>query len=160
VVPLLRADGFLKVAGQDFVGDLQVAQFGPHDLDAGQLDWALTDQAGQVHRHGSIRFAPMATDKLHDLGMIIIDTGHYRLSAKIGTDADNDWSLWVFARAEAVPLLIETLLTPAMLDEIEAGATIVLSPDPAPIVKTSDLGQTTIFWARFGRKDRHRKRST
>jgi hypothetical protein len=83
----------------------------------------------------------------------VIETGalaqnRYELLLELaGTGYRNRWGYWVFEKpGETAPLEIVPDLDEAILGRIEAGETIVWSPDPKAIRQDSILGFTTVFW--------------
>jgi len=49
LVPLIRADGFVLAEGTPFKATMQLAQFGPADLDDVRMRYTLRDEIGRAH---------------------------------------------------------------------------------------------------------------
>lgn len=154
VVPLLRADGFVVTEGQPITADVQLSVFTAEDLTGAQLGWELIDAEGQVQRQGVLPAVDLATGDLHDIGAISIDTtglpsaARYELVVSlVGSDYRNRWHYWIMPAHEAphdLPIVHD--LDASILDRIEAGETVILSPDPARIRENAALGHTAAFW--------------
>lgn len=153
VVPLVRSERFVVTRGEPILATVEMAQFGPADIEGGVLRWSLDDEHGKAAAQGEIRAPSLATGDLHRLGDLRIETdalaqGRYELLLELaGTGYRNRWSYWVFAAVgNAAPLDIVPDLDEAILRRIETGETIVWSPDPKAIRQDSILGFTTVFW--------------
>ncbi|MBZ9936913.1 hypothetical protein LB518_11445 [Mesorhizobium sp. BR1-1-16] len=154
LVPLLRADGFVLAAGTPFTATMQLAQFGPADLDDVRMRYTLRDSAGRIVREGEVGTGRLATGALHDVGTLAIDIdglaapARYEIELAVeGTEARNRWSIWLMPAMGSTPALplIETL-DAATLDRIEAGETLVLAPSPNALKPNAVLGHTAAFW--------------
>lgn len=153
IVPLVRTKGFVLEAGQVFAADIQLAQFGPTDLDSPRLTWSLMD-GDAVVRTGTHDPGPLATGHLHDAGSIEIPTQalaaprRYELVVALdGTDYRNRWGLWVMpAERSVAPLAIVDRLDADTLARLAAGETIVFVPSPDTIKPNAELGHTAAFW--------------
>ena len=154
IVPLVRAGRFSLSAGEPFRALVQLAHYGPRDLDGATLNWRLNDGAGTAIAQGTLTPAPLATGHLHDIGHIEMATdgltcpAEYELVVELaGTDYRNRWSLWVFEPdLAATPLPAIASLDAATLERIAAGETMVLIPEPDQVKPNAVLGHTTIFW--------------
>ena len=154
IVPLLRTDRFVLTRGEPFTALVQLAQFGPGDLDAATLTWQVLDDEGTEQARGSLSATNLATGHLHDIGEIRIETDALAGSAAYtvlvsldGTEYRNRWSIWVFEPATAPrPLAVVTTLDDDTLALLAAGNTIVLAPEPANLKPNAELGHTPIFW--------------
>lgn len=148
-VPLLLAPGFVLKKGTVFKARAAVSLFTPHDLAAGEAQWALLDGDGTRQTGGSLSHALLQTGNLHGLGTITVSTetlvqGHYTLTLSVA-GAENSWDIWVFADEKA-DLPIVTRLTDVELDRLTAGESLVFAPPPEAIVPNAELGFTTVFW--------------
>ncbi|WP_343712067.1 sugar-binding domain-containing protein [Inquilinus sp.] len=153
VVPLVRSERFVATRGEPIRAAVEVAQFGPADIEDAVLRWSLADDSGTVIDQGEIRARRLTTGDLHRIADLAIETsalaqGRYELLLELaGTGYRNRWGYWIFEKASgAVPLEIVADLNEAVLSRIEAGETIVWSPDPKAIRQDSILGFTTVFW--------------
>jgi hypothetical protein len=153
IVPLLRADRFVLTRDEAFTAQVQLAQFGPRDLDAVTLTWQVLDKNGAEQARGSLAASGLATGHLHDIGEIRIETGALDGSAYTvlvtvdGTEYRNRWSIWVFEPAgNLAPLQIVTALDDDAVARLAAGETVVLAPEPSTLRPNAELGHTPIFW--------------
>ena len=153
VVPLVRAERFVREAGETFTADVQVAQFGPADLDAPRIAWSLQD-GGNAVASGVLAPGKLATGHLHDVGSIEIATDglapsrRYELVVAVeGTDYRNRWGVWVMPADKAsAPVPIVNALDESVLARVAAGETIVFSPAPEAMQPNAALGHTCAFW--------------
>lgn len=153
IVPLVRAQGFVLEASDVFAADIQLAQFGPADLEAPSLTWSLLDGVDVV-RSGTLTPGPLATGHLHDVGDIEIATAgiaaprRYDLVVALdGTEYRNRWGVWVMPAEHSVaPLTIVDKLDAEVLGRVAAGEAIVFAPEPEAMKPNAALGHTAAFW--------------
>jgi hypothetical protein len=154
VVPLIRSESFALDAGKPFRALVQLAQYGPSDLEDATIGWSLNDLHGTSVAAGSLTAAQLPTGHLHDIGQIEIATeglpspSEYELVVELtGTEYRNRWPLWIFETeiAETALPVINSLDSTA-LERIAAGETLVLMPEPGQLEPNAALGFTTVFW--------------
>ena len=152
IVPLIRAKSFVLSPGDSFAAEVQLAHYGPLDLDGARLTWSLLAD-GQTMRTGNLTSGPLATGTLHDVGTIEFAAAGLPTPARFelvvsldGTDYRNRWSLWTMAAEAPAPLPIVTTLDQATLDRIANGETIVFAPPPDAMQPNSVIGHTAAFW--------------
>jgi len=153
IVPLLRADTFVLSEGEDFIADLQLAQFGPSPLASAVLRWSLRESDGGEVRAGSLSASALATGHLHDIGPIRFSTSglgmaRYELVVALeGTPYRNRWGVWVFSASHDVaPLELAATFDHSVMTRLTEGATVVLAPEPERLKPNAVLGHTTAFW--------------
>jgi hypothetical protein len=153
VVPLVRSGSFVCEAGEAFTAAVQIAQFGPRDLEQPRIVWALND-AGRAVATGTLEPGDLATGHLHDVGTIEIPTAdlaaprRYELVVSLeGTDYRNRWGIWVMPAGTAEkPLAIVDAIDDAVLDRVAGGETVIFSPRPEAMQPNAALGHTAAFW--------------
>ncbi|MFC3703716.1 sugar-binding domain-containing protein [Devosia honganensis] len=154
VVPLLRADRFVLVAGETFTAELQLAVFTAHNIENARLSWSLRDGGNTVLRSGDLVCDGLATGRLHEVGGIAIDTTgllpaarHELVVTVEGTDYRNRWGVWVMPElAQPIDLPMVSELDGAALDRLQAGETLILAPPPDRLAPNAVLGHTAAFW--------------
>lgn len=152
IVPLIRAKTFILSPDETFSAELQLAHYGPTDLDSADITWSLRADGATV-RTGTLTSGPLATGNLHDISTISFDIAglpapaRYELLVEIdGTDYRNRWSLWAMAGENPADLPIVTTLDQATLDRIANGETIIFAPSPGAMKPNSVIGHTAAFW--------------
>lgn len=153
VVPLVRAGKFVCETGETFSAEVQIAQFGPDDLDVPRIAWSLNDGERSV-ASGVLEPGRLATGHLHDAGRIEIATDglaasrRYELVVSLeGTDYRNRWGVWVMPADEATKsVAIVEALDEGVLARVAAGETVVFSPPPEAMKPNAALGHTCAFW--------------
>ncbi len=165
-VPLARLDGRVFTTDEHLVAELEIAHFGAAPLTRAVTRWKLVDDHGR--EFATAEFAPreivVGAGAKNALGRIdlaldkIPAPARYKLIVSIdGTDAANDWDVWVYPRAEtlnvAVPagVALAASLDAATIERLGAGATVLLAIPPAQIAADPKrgpvaLGFSSIFW--------------
>jgi hypothetical protein len=160
-VPLARLPKRYWTSGETLTARIDVAHFGPADLDAARVRWSLLDEDGEVAAHGE--FAPQRISIGNDttLGTVeqplsgLLPAQRYRLAVTIdgGEEAisfTNDWDLWLFAEQVDDPggaAIHETAeLDDAALAILADGGRVLLHLDPAQVDTDCQIGFSTVFW--------------
>src|SRR5690606_30569933 len=109
-VPLARLAKRTFTTGETLRADLEIAHFGPKDLDAVQVTWRLETEAGETVASGVFSPGTLATGKLSAVGTLTATLKGVKAPARLrlvaavaGTDAENDWNLWVYPDTVDVP---------------------------------------------------------
>jgi hypothetical protein len=135
----------------------EVAHFGPRPLRT-RLWWRLEDAAGMPLREGGGPDVEVAVGGPTPLGAMDLDAAglpapsRVRLVAGLeGTDAENDWDLWVFPPAEAVeaappPGVVCTDRWSEARAALAAGGRVVFLAPPEAVRSDVALGFTPVFW--------------
>lgn len=148
-VPLLRFDRYTWTQNQTFSADVQVAHYGPEDLRNTSLKWSLKTAKGKTLDSGTIPAGLIAQGTLADIGQIKIPLNKVSAPSKVylvisipGTPYANHYALWVYpntvktdladAKAKERNVVIAKAWTPALQQQLEAGATALLIPKDLP----------------------------
>jgi Glycosyl hydrolases family 2, sugar binding domain len=163
-VPLARLDRRVFTSEEKLTASVEVVHFGEKPLGNASVNWLLVSDNGTTCASG--RFAPCAIPigTGNTVGQIEVPLqslkapARYKLVVSIaGTPFQNDWDIWVYPRAEAVPteapagIAVVHALDDATLTRLEGGASVVLmlAPEavrPDAVKGKIALGFSSIFW--------------
>jgi len=103
MVPLARLKKMVFTTTESLEADLELAHFGPRDLENANPEWKLSDGAGAVIASGKFPSRGLSTGKVHPLGEISVPLTKVSAPAKliltvglIGTGIENSWDLFVY----------------------------------------------------------------
>ncbi|HEY5808577.1 MAG TPA: hypothetical protein VIT67_11445, partial [Povalibacter sp.] len=171
IVPLARLDKRVFVTKEQFVADIEVANFGAAPLRGTATSWRLVSAAGKRVAEGNFPARDIALGAAQALGTIDLSLAplpapaSYRLEVELlaakpagdGATLVNDWDIWVYPPSDGSPAhapanIIETKeLTSEIARKLEEGANVFLTLPPARIAPDPKrgpiaLGFSTIFW--------------
>ncbi|MCH7225425.1 sugar-binding domain-containing protein [Haloferula sp. A504] len=155
-VPLARFAKRAWTPGETFKARLDVAHFGAKDLDACHAEWTLATGDGRTVGKGRLPAADASTGRVSTLGEISAPLGELaaptalRLTVSIpGTEAVNDWNLWVYPEVPSDEpgdeVTVVKQLDEATMAKLEAGGRVVLLPDFGTLDGRKEDWQP-IFW--------------
>jgi len=138
-VPLLRISKFVWRSDETMRASVEVAHYGPNDLDAVKAVWRLTGQDGSIVAQGAFAPASIRTGGVTEIGRIEATLDSIQTAKRLNlevrlenTDFANDWTVTVFPSnipsASPADLLITRDL-PAALSVLERGGKVVLLAD-------------------------------
>jgi len=160
-VPLARLERRVFESGDVLKARIDLAHFGPADLENVEATWTLRDSSGEIIEDGRLTRRTIKTGALHTLGEVQLklyvarQAEEFNLEVAIpGTDAVNDWDLWVFPKDEpAAPasgILIARELNDDAVKHLGAGGKVLLLPPPNTIRNDEkhpiQMGFSSIFW--------------
>jgi len=156
-VPLLRLPKRTYTADERVTAEAEVAHFGPTDLAGAQPVWTVTDEAGRKVASGTLPRRDLPTGDLHRLGAVSFGlrktAAPCRLTVTLslaGTEARNDWHLWVYpAEVDTAPPddLLVTRSTAEALDGLKAGRKVLLLASVGSLVRSRAGSFTPVFWS-------------
>jgi hypothetical protein len=160
VVPLARLKKHIYTNGDILEVNLDMAQFGPQDLQDVQPTWTLRDTSGQTWQQGRLQRQSISRGKLSSVGLLRLPLEGFRRATKLtlelsipDTAIRNQWDLWVYPAAQPEPrtdILVTRTLDRAALRRLQHGGKVLLSP-PAQIIRNDEakpirMGFSSIFW--------------
>ncbi len=161
IVPLARLERRIFESGDVLNARIDIAHFGPADLENVEPAWTLRDSTGEIVEEGRIARQTIKSGELNTLGevqaklYVARQADQFNLEVAIpGTDAVNDWDIWVFpkeAPAEPAPgILIARDLSDETVKHLDAGGKVLLLP-PANTISNDEkhpiqMGFSSIFW--------------
>jgi hypothetical protein len=156
-VPLIRMKKFVWTAAETFTAQAEIAHYGRVVMPNAAATWSMTDDAGRVLHHGDFPRATLALGSVTPLGEIRLplaefkNATHLKLAvAVLGTEAANDWDVWVYpAAVDTQPppdLLVTTALDAAARARLAQGGRVLLhTPKSAGLLPMRFL---PIFWSK------------
>jgi hypothetical protein len=162
-VPLVRLKKRTWTTNETLEAPVEIAHYGPADIDNLQASWLLRDAAGRTVASGQLPPAKVSTGGLTALGVIRLELKSYpapaRYSIQVSAGAFvNDWDLWLYPQKLPSPpsnIVIATRWDDATRKQLAAGRTVVLLLDPQQTARTAPTTFTTSFWANSWFPDRH-----
>lgn len=157
-VPLAHLEKRYWRTGETLRTAIQVAHFGPAPLLDAVIDWKLM-AADDVLATGSLAVGTIPTSSQAIVGEITCALAGLPAPGKMtlvvgvaaadGRRYENDWDLWLFADALALPTPGDVTITSdvdAALAAAQAGGKALLLLDPAQVKTASTLGFSSVFW--------------
>jgi hypothetical protein len=160
IVPLARLARRIFESGDVLQAQIELAQFGPADLENALPTWTLRGSEGIVAR-GTLPPQTIKTGTLSTLGEIQAklpeDAKAQKLNLEVtirGTEAANDWDLWVFPRKvpsePAADILVTRELNEDAIEQLNRGGKVLLLPLPQTLRNDErhpiTMGFSSIFW--------------
>ncbi len=172
-VPLARLSKRVFTSDESLPAELEVAHFGPAPLTNVIVTWELRDAKGKALTNGGWLVKSLPLSNGTHLGDLKLDLrsvptpAAYKLVVGLGeaslattsrrgktTVFENDWDVWVYPPAAAIPAQADVLVTSRFDDEararLRAGGKVLLTIpggqvrnfESAPV----ELGFSSIFW--------------
>ena len=162
-VPLVRLKKRTWTTNETLEAAVEIAHYGPAEIDNLQASWLLRDAGGRTVASGQFPGAKVPTGGLTALGAIRLDLKNYpapaRYSIQVSAGAFvNDWDLWLYPEKLPSPrpkIVIATRWDDATRKQLAAGRTVVLLLDPQQKARTAPTVFTTAFWSNAWFPDRH-----
>ena len=156
IVPLLRMSKRAWTTDETFTAKVQVAHFGPKDINAVPV-WTITYTDGRKVASGTLPAKRLSTGDLHDLGDITASLATVAAPAKLtvtvslkGTGASNSWSIWVYSPREDIIQPADVTVTRSVdqaMSRLKEGEKVLLLPTK-PFLKNPGMGSfTPVFWS-------------
>lgn len=156
VVPLLRMRKRTYTREEEFTAEVDVAQFGPADMDISGTEWRIRGADGRVAAFGTLPAQHLATGSLTRIGEFTASLGRCPAPARMnvevalqGTEFANAWSIWIFPSGEARPPSGVTVIRDwsEAKSALAAGEKVILFPQ-AMNPSTSLAGSfLPVFWS-------------
>ena len=103
VVPLARMKKRIFTSDENFDAIIDVANYGPKNLDNANVEWFLNKDSGLSVSNGNIALVSIVTEGLTRAGEISVPLSNISEAKKLdlvvriqGTDYINDWEIWVY----------------------------------------------------------------
>ncbi|MEX2608069.1 MAG: sugar-binding domain-containing protein [Kiritimatiellia bacterium] len=157
VVPLARLSRRVFTPDEELAAEIEIAHYGPEDLEAARIQWDLVDEQGRL-MHPSLQGTVVCDLRCGDLNPVtelrvplreVPAPARMTLRVRIeDTPCENSWDLWLFPPDENPP---EDRRIIRRLDEeaghrLEQGETLWLQADPQSVATDAALGFSPIFW--------------
>lgn len=157
-VPLLRMKKRTFTTDDTFTATVDIAHFGPRDIENAQPHWSLRDEQGREVASGSLTTTTVPTGRLTPLGAIETPLGKVPAPAKLtvtvslaGTEFSNQWDLWVYpstARAAVPPDVVVAMdWDEAAKSALAEGRKVMLFPHLTKLAHALRGGFLPVFWS-------------
>ena len=157
-VPLLRMKKRTFTTDESFTATVDIAHFGPRDIENAQPHWSLRDEQGREVASGSLPSTTVPTGRLTPLGSIETALGKAPAPAKLtmtvslaGTEFANQWDIWVYPSATraAAPLdvVVATDWDDTAKSALAAGKKVVLFPHLRKLAHALPGQFLPVFWS-------------
>ena len=154
-VPLARFAKRTWLNNETFTADIELANYGPHDLSNKPVSWTLT-AADTVLAQGVFTSKSIPNTGLFQIGKVSCALNPLKKATKVvltvkvdGTSITNDWELWVYPAELEMPKADNVIVTNILTDEIKKklknGARVVLLP--SGYKSKYPTGMTPPFWS-------------
>ncbi len=154
ITPLVRLEKRVFFQDEELEARIEIAQFGAADLEDAVVRWRL-EQDGEILASRALPARSLAAGELHELGSIAVSLAKVRAPGAIrlvvgveGTEAENDWRLWVYPREVSTtggPRVTRTFDRDAVINLVMGGSVLLLVP-PTAVRTDVALGFSPIFW--------------
>lgn len=157
-VALARLEKFVWLDNETLKAGIDIAHYGPTDLENQIVEWQLAALGGEVYASGQLPATTLRTGQPNAVGQAVIDLSNVRTPSQaiftvsiVDSDIINEWPIWVYPRA-LEPASPDNVLFTTEPDEALAalarGERVLLSPN-ANAVRGNTLGCfRPIFWNR------------
>jgi hypothetical protein len=144
-------------ADERFCGRIQVAHYGPADINNTRVLWTVTDQNGKELTSGNTGPVKIKQGKLSEIRMFSFDlkeiSNPQKLTIKIeiqGTKFVNNYNIWVYpAKVDlTVPkkLIVSESLDERTINQLESGGDVFLLPRLGELKNSIKGSFQTDFW--------------
>jgi hypothetical protein len=162
-VPLVRLKKRTWTTNETLEAPVEIAHYGPADIDNLQASWTLRDAVGRTVASGQLPPVKVPAGALTALGMIRLELKSYPAPARYSIEVSagafvNDWDLWLYTEKLPSPpskIVIATRWDDATRKQLAAGRTVILLLDPRQKARTVPTVFTTAFWSNAWFPDRH-----
>ncbi|MEN0021209.1 MAG: sugar-binding domain-containing protein, partial [Planctomycetota bacterium] len=156
-VPLARLPKHVYVSGERIECEIEVAHYGPREIEGVTPTWRITDRDGSVVRKGAFDTTRLAWGNGQTLGMIsevfdVATATQMRLEVEVA-GATNAWDFWVYPRElpeAGSDVLIARTLDDAAAKRLEQGGKVLLTIEKGSIRNGMGgevgIGFSSMFW--------------
>jgi hypothetical protein len=158
-VPLLRMKKYTWTTDETFMGRVQVAHYGPADLDAAQVTWTMADRRGQVVASGVMDAMTIPQGEVQEIDLFAVPLHEVPAPQKLtvtlsvaGTAYHNDYAVWVYpswvdTEAPKGVMIAERFQAGATRRHLASGGKVLLLPRLDALPHSVPGGFQTEFWS-------------
>jgi hypothetical protein len=157
-VPLLRLKQRSFTTASPLTAEVDVAHFGPRDLNGVTPVWSIKDEHGRRIAFGDLPRTDLPTGKLSTLGTLQASLASASAPCKAtitvslpGTEFANDWDIWIYpANVSPVPpsnVLVVREWNDETKQALADGRRVVLFPKEVSRVKSLPGRFLPVFWS-------------
>ncbi len=160
-VPLVRMKKRTWTDNEAFHANIEIAHYGPRDLETEAVHWKISDRNGRVLSAGDLKISGIRTGMLNECGMLTFDLKTLEepvaLNLEVfipGTLYANDWDFWVYpskpAKTSIKDIYVAKKWDKKAVQVLESGGMVLFTPHPAQIESDEygpiPAGFSSIFW--------------
>lgn len=159
VVVLCKMERYCWTAGENFLGEIDVANYGPNDLTDKTITWQLvSEKDNDVFAKGEYNISTIKQGILENIGSVSLKLPAVEKATKLILKmelgrkvAKNEYPIWVYPMAKDTITVQNFMVASAINYSVEAklkqGGTVLLIPKLVEIQKNSVAGQfIPEFW--------------
>jgi hypothetical protein len=164
-VPLARLHRRTFTNKDSLTADIDVAHYGPGDLEDTEFRWQLSTEKGRSIAEGSFMRRDIPTGQLTRVGKVVAPLGSVDVPVKAvlrvfvpKTEIDNSWDLWVYpspVKTKATTVHWVKKWSADIAAEVAAGSTVVVELPKEQIPGATRGCFTTIFWNPIMKRYQH-----
>jgi len=139
VVPLLRMEKYTWTTGERFCGRIEVANYGPVDLNNMNIKWNATEQNGREIAFGNTGLVTLKQGKLSEVHMFSFDLNNVHAPKKLtikleiaGTRFLNHYNIWVYPTKVDLTIPKNVNVTESLdettINKLKKGGIVLLFP--------------------------------
>jgi hypothetical protein len=158
IVPLLRMSKRTWTTDETFAAAVEVAHYGPEDLQGVSPRWTIRDADGRSLASGQLTKLDVAAGGLRELGRLDVPLARLPAPAKLrvevsldGTDLANDWEFWVYPAQIDTAAPADVVVTASWSEAKETladGRRVLFLPSLSSLPKSARTGRfTPVFWS-------------
>ena len=164
-VPLARLPRRTFTSKDSLTADVEVAHYGPTDLENTEFCWRLSTENGQKIAVGTFKRRDIPTGGLTRIGKVLTPLSSVDVPVKVvlrvfaqNTEIDNSWDLWVYPYPDMKkekPVRWVRRWSSDIAKEVAAGSTIVVELPKEQIPAAARGCFTTVFWNPIMKRHQH-----
>jgi hypothetical protein len=164
-VPLARLARRTFTTQDSLTADVDVAHFGPSDLEHREFWWQLSIDGGEVIAEGGFERREIPTGGLTRVGKVEVSLGSVSVPAKAvlrvfvpKSDIANSWDLWIYPRpgkSSGGRVRWARGWSADIADEVAAGGTVVVELPRDQIPAATRGCFTSLFWNPIMKRQQH-----
>lgn len=137
VVPLARYPKAVYRNNETFAADMEIANYGPEEIDGKNLKWTLTGRDNKVFKEGILPLKHVKIGGGNRVGQVACNLSEIKEAERLtfsvaieGTDYKNSWHVWVYPSALNVQCgdIVVTDELEEARQALEAGRKVLFNP--------------------------------
>ncbi len=155
-VPLARFDRYVWSTQQDLAAQLEVAHFGPHDVQGVTAEWTLITDDQQTVGQGQFGPMALATGQITQLGAIHLPLASIPRSTRLTlrlqvAESCNSWNLWAYPPPDTDTAEHNILVADRWDEQVEqslsAGSNVLLLAHGLQKPYCAGTGFLSVYWS-------------
>lgn len=157
-VPLIRMKGYIWTADEVFTAAVEVAHYGPLDMNQQGAVWRVKDAEGRTVSSGNFEAKEIPTGAITELGTIECKLDKVAVPAKLtlevalpDTEFENAWNFWVYPQEVDIDMDDMIYVTDKWdaqaRETLTHGGKVLLFPPPKTLVRVEPSRWYPVFWS-------------